>query len=46
VLANYRKLLAVQRTVPAELAQIPGAVQKETPQPKSPKPAAKQKEKK
>src|SRR5260370_493780 len=46
VLANYRKLLAVQRTVPAELAQIPGAVQKETPQPKSPRSAAKPKEKK
>jgi len=46
VLANYRRLLAVQRTVPAELAQIPGARPKETPQPKSPKPAAKPKEKK
>ena len=37
VLANYRRLLAVQRTVPAELAQIPGATSKEAAKPKSPK---------
>jgi hypothetical protein len=38
VLANYRSLLGVRRTVPAELAQIPGA---EVAKPKSAKPAAK-----
>ena len=41
VLANYRRLLAVQRTVPAELAQIPGAGAKESAKPKSAKPRAK-----
>jgi hypothetical protein len=47
VLANYRRLLGVQRTVPGELAQIPGAGPKETTaKPKSAKPAAKPKEKK
>jgi len=40
VLANYRGLLGVRRTVPAELAQIPGAGPKATAQPKSAKPAA------
>jgi hypothetical protein len=39
VLANYRSLLSVRRTVPAELAQIPGG--KETAKPKSAKPGAK-----
>ncbi len=42
VLANYRKLLGVRRTVPAELAQMPGAAAK----PKSTKPAAKSTEEK
>jgi hypothetical protein len=46
VLANYRRLLAVQRTVPAELAQIPGAGPKEAVKPKPTKPAAQPKEKK
>jgi hypothetical protein len=46
VLANYRRLLAVKRTVPAELAQIPGAGPKEAPKPKSPEPLAKPREKK
>ena len=41
VLANYRRLLAVQRTVPAELAQIPGAGPKEAVKPKSSKTGAK-----
>ncbi|MGA9308275.1 MAG: hypothetical protein WBW31_22955, partial [Candidatus Sulfotelmatobacter sp.] len=41
VLANYRSLLSVKRTVPAELAQIPGAGPKATPKKKSTKPAAK-----
>jgi hypothetical protein len=41
VLANYRRLLAVQRTVTAELAQIPGAGPKEAVKPKSVKSAAK-----
>jgi hypothetical protein len=41
VLANYRNLLGVQRTVPAELAQIPGASPKAAAKPKSAKPAAK-----
>jgi hypothetical protein len=39
VLANYRSLLSVQRTVLAELSQIPGS--KEAAKPKSAKPAAK-----
>jgi hypothetical protein len=39
VLANYRSLLSVRRTVPAELAQIPGG--KEAAKPKSTKPGAK-----
>ena len=46
VLANYRKLLAVQRTVPAELAQIPGATPKEPAKPKSTKSADKPAQKK
>ena len=41
VLANYRNLLGVRRTVPAELAQIPG--QKEAAKPKSAKPTEHQK---
>jgi hypothetical protein len=39
VLANYRSLLSVRRTVPAELAQIPGG--KEAAKPKSVKPGTK-----
>ena len=39
VLANYRNLLGVRHTVPAELAQIPGG--KEAAKPKSAKPGAK-----
>jgi hypothetical protein len=46
VLANYRRLLAVQRTVPAELAQIPGAGPKEAAKPKSTKPFTKKAEEK
>jgi hypothetical protein len=42
VLANYRTLLGVRRTVPAELAQIPSTAAK----PKSTKPAAKSTEEK
>ncbi|HWW16931.1 MAG TPA: hypothetical protein VN310_19885 [Candidatus Dormibacteraeota bacterium] len=42
VLANYRSLLGVRHTVPAELAQIPGAGAPEAVKPKSSKPAAKQ----
>jgi hypothetical protein len=41
VLANYRNLLSVKRTVPAELAEIPGASAKESTKPKSSKPATK-----
>jgi hypothetical protein len=41
VLANYRSLLGVKRTVPAELAQIPGAGPKVA-KPKSARPAASQ----
>jgi hypothetical protein len=41
VLANYRGLLGVRRTVPAELAQIPGAGPAAPAKPKSAKPAAK-----
>lgn len=41
VLANYRKLLGVRRTVPAELAQMPGAGASTTSKAKSAKPAAK-----
>lgn len=41
VLANYRTLLAVRRTVPAELAQIPTVDPKATAKPKPAKPAAK-----
>jgi hypothetical protein len=37
VLANYRGLLGVRRTVPAELAQIPGAASATTAKPKSAK---------
>ncbi len=44
VLANYRSLLTVRHTVPAELAQIPG--QKEAAKPKSAKPAVKSTEEK
>jgi len=40
VLANYRGLFGVRRTVPAELAQIPGASTKASDKPKSTKPAA------
>jgi len=40
VLANYRSLLGVRHTVPAELAQIPGAGPKAPTKPKSAKPAA------
>lgn len=40
VLANYRGLLAVRRTVPAELAQIPGAGSKAPAKSKSAKTAA------
>src|SRR5208282_2865086 len=40
VLTNYRGLLSVRRTVPAELAQIPGAGAKAPAKPKSAKPAA------
>jgi hypothetical protein len=40
VLANYRSLLGVRRTVPAELAQIPGAEPKVPAKPKPAKPAA------
>jgi len=40
VLANYRGLLGVRRTVPAELAQIPGTGTKASDKPKSAKPAA------
>ena len=40
VLANYRNLLGAKRTVPAELAQIPGAGPKEA---TKPKPAAQKK---
>src|ERR1700730_13473231 len=46
VLANYRNLLSVRRTVPAELAQIPGASPKEAAKAKSAKPAAKRAEEK
>ena len=42
VLANYRSLLGVGHTVPAELAQIPGVGPKVSAKPKSAKPAAKQ----
>ncbi len=41
VLANYRTLLGAKRTIPAELAQIPGT--KETAKPKSEKSAAQKK---
>jgi hypothetical protein len=41
VLANYRSLLSVRRTVPAELAQIPGGAPATTAKPKSGKSAAK-----
>jgi hypothetical protein len=41
VLANYRSLLGVRRTVPAELAQIPSAAPTTAAEPKSPKTAAK-----
>jgi hypothetical protein len=41
ILANYRRLLGVGRTVPAELAQIPGAGSKSSAKAKSAKPAAK-----
>jgi hypothetical protein len=43
VLSNYRKLLAVRRTVPAELAQIPAATPKADTKSKSTKPAPKKK---
>ncbi len=41
VLSNYRRLLAAQRIVSSELAQIPGATSKEGPKTKSAKPAQK-----
>ena len=40
VLANYRTLLGLKHTVPAELAQIPGAASKAQPKSKPAKPAA------
>jgi len=43
VLANYRGLLNVRRTVPAELAQIPGVWQKAGSKSKSSKPAEEKK---
>jgi hypothetical protein len=46
VLANYRNLLGVKHTVPAELAQIPTASPKIAEKAKPSKPAAKQTEKK
>jgi hypothetical protein len=47
VLANYRGLLGVRHTVPAELAQIPGAVgPKDAAKPKAAKPAKKATEEK
>jgi hypothetical protein len=46
VLANYRSLLGVQRTVPAELAQIPGAMPKDAAKPKSVKAPARHAEEK
>ena len=46
VLANYRNLLGVRRTVPEELAQIPGAGPKEAAKPKSAKAATKPPEEK
>ncbi len=46
VLANYRGLLDARRMVPAELAQIPTAVQKAAAKPKPTKPAAKPAEEK
>jgi len=46
-LTNYRNLLGVRRTVPVELAQIPGAASpKDAAKPKSTKPAAKHAEEK
>jgi len=42
VLANYRGLLGVRHTVPAELAQIPDASTKAAAKPKSAKPATNQ----
>jgi hypothetical protein len=41
VLADYRRLLGVRRTVPAELAQIPGAAPSAAAKPKSAKTTAK-----
>ena len=46
VLANYRSLLSVRRTVPAELAQIPGGAPATAAKRKSTKPAAKPAEEK
>jgi hypothetical protein len=46
VLVNYRNLLSVRRTVPAELAQIPGSAPMEGAKPKSAKTTAKPKEEK
>jgi hypothetical protein len=43
VLANYRVLLGVRHTVPAELAQIPGAATKEAAKSRSAKPAEEKK---
>lgn len=43
VLASYRRLLGVRRTVPAELAQIPTEGAKEAAKPKSAKPIEKKK---
>jgi hypothetical protein len=46
VLVNYRSLLGVRRTVPAELAQIPGARGTEATKPKSTTPVSKPAEEK
>jgi hypothetical protein len=46
VLANYRTLLSVRRTVPAELAQIPGVAPVPAAKPKSATSAPKPDEKK
>jgi hypothetical protein len=46
VLANYRSLLGVRHTIPAELAQIPGAMPKDAAKPKSAKAPARHAEEK
>lgn len=43
VLANYRSLLGVRHTVPAELAQIPGATPNTSTKSRAPKPAQQKK---